>query len=241
MRVASILSSAGFALPLLLGAASPRFAVRTESCCAPEFSFSEVKEAANKLLPGLSEPFASILLVPETMRNRLVFAGVSEISASTCVWSAVGLRRSLNHAYLLKTPLGASLHHWDARHSRYQFETLAGRDIYQERLGAGRVAWIGDIRRETPQVWLVSDGALTEAQSSGFAAEAVRVLRLPDAEVYIRTDPYLWRPDACASYTVPMQWQAEAPGGDSGASRVTTHCRIRAGIQQRDCAALRSP
>jgi hypothetical protein len=240
VSVARMLWSLVLALPLLAGADAPKILVRTEYCCSPMFAFSEVKEVAQGLLPKLSGAFATIRLKPAAVRGRDFVGGSSEKSPHTCMSSAVRIRKAISHAYLVKTPLGVSLHHWDAWHSRYESTTLAGRDILEERLGAGRIAWIGDFRLELPQVWLVSDAVLTEAQSSGFAGEAVRLLQLSDADVDIRTDPYLWRPDACPAYTVPMQWRTAGNGGGSDVSLVTTYCRIRAGLQQEACVVHRS-
>lgn len=147
----------------------------------------------------------------------------------------------MSHAYLLKTALGDGLHHWDFRTGRYRAVVLAGRDVYQEKLRGGYLAWLGDYRLEMPQVWLVSDSNPAGAESLQFARELLGVLGLTDADVYLRSDPYLWRPDNCGSLTVPLQWLPLFAGVREEPSRLTVYCRVRAGNADPDCRTLRSP
>lgn len=230
----------GFATFFSLRADPPKIVVGTDYCCTSRFEFSEVEVFARRLLPSLSGEFYSLMIVPENKRGNLFFGGTSEISVSSCFASAVGIRSALSHAYLFKTPLGIGLHHWDSRAKSYRSVVLSGRDIYQERFTAGHVAWIGDYEPKLPQLWLVSAGDGTAEQSLRFAKEVVGVLQLSNADVYLRSDPYLWRPDKCPAYTVPLQWRTVPPLNDHDVSRVTIYCRIRTDSQSEACITFRS-
>jgi hypothetical protein len=214
--------------------------VGTDYCCSAKFEFAEVEEFAKVVLPSLSGDFHSLMIVPESKRDKLFFGGSSEISVSSCFASAVRIRGALSHAYLLKTPFGASLHHWDSRLKRYQSVVLQGRDLYGHAISGGNVAWIGGYKLELPQVWLVSDANISVEQPQRFAREVLAVLGFTDADVYLRRDPYLWRPDNCPTFTIPLQWRTASPRDELGVSRVTIFCKVRANAPNEACITYRS-
>jgi hypothetical protein len=171
----------------------------------------------------------------------LSFGGSSEVSASFCFASSVRTRHGLSHAYLLKTPLGASLHHWDSRLMHYRSVTLQGRDVYQSGVAGSDVAWIGDNPSGPAEVWVVVDANVSVERSRQLAQEVAAELGLADADVYLRSDPYLWRPDNCTAYTVPLQWRTASPRDELGVSRVTIRCGVRANAANGPCVTYRSP
>lgn len=204
-------------------------------CCGSQFSYSDVVAYARALLPELTGEYYSLMIAPEDV--SLAFAGTSDFGAEWCGTNAARIRKVLNHAYLFKTPLGAGLHHWDAREQRYQKIVLSGRDVFQEVSGEWRVAWMGEFGKEMPQLWIA--GKATNA--AAVAREAAALLRLTEADVYIRSDTTLWRPDSCASVTAPLQWTAAPVRDDSKVSRDTVYCRIRAGEATVKCETYHSP
>jgi hypothetical protein len=212
----------------------------THFCCTDSFEYSEVKAFVLQTMPKLSGRLYSQLIVPESKRNRLFFAGSSEKSASSCFVSAVRIQNALSHAYLLKTPLGVGLHYWNAQTKSYRATVLSGRDVYGEVLAGGRIAWIGLSEMEVPQVWLVSDSSQTMDKTLLFAKMVLGLLGLTDGDVYVRADPYLWRPDGCGAITTPMQLRGSMLVDETSVSHVTAYCRIRAGLKSESCVMYRS-
>lgn len=231
---------AGLAAFSLVAMAAPEMSLGIRYCCGSSFELSEVEAFARGLLREAPEQFFSMLVVPRAKSESVLIGGSSERTASYCFSVASRLRKSLSHAYLLKTPIGAALHHWDSRSQSYRSVLINGTDLYARQFRSGRVAWIDAHHGAIARIWLVSKGTLNLEQSLTFAKEVVRELQVRDVAVYIRSDPYLWSPDSCSAYSVPLQWQADAPTDDRTISRETVFCKIQSEQYSEECITYRS-
>lgn len=231
--------AAALGISLVSGAPS-KVILGSRECCDASFGFKEVESFAKSLLPSLTEDYYSLRIVPSGGSRQFVIATSSEESVAFCFGVATRLRRDTNHAYLLKTPLGTALHYWSSERKEYRSAVLHGVDVYDMKFSAGRVAWIGNYSDQVPKLWLVSEGTLTLRESLVFAKEVMRTLGVADAVAYVRADPYFWPPDTCSPYSLPLQWQASVPEGDSAVSHITAHCKIRLQDRLEECAEYRS-
>jgi hypothetical protein len=94
--------------------------------------------------------------------------GGSDETIQSLFEKAIQFRTAESHAYYLRTPLGASLHYWNARTRTYEKQVLTGRDIYDMQFGLGRLAWIANYKDRLPELWLVSDRPLNQEEPGGY-------------------------------------------------------------------------
>jgi hypothetical protein len=209
-------------------------------CCGSELDFQKVALFLKERVGALTEEYYSIRITPSISKIGDGLATSSHESVAFCFAVATRLRAVESHAYLFKTPLGISLHHWNAKSKRYQKRTLSGTDVYDRRFMAGRVAWIGDYLGSLPKLWLVSDEVLITEEAASFAKEVMSALGLRAAVAYIRTDPYYWPPDSCSPYSLPLQWRREMPQDVSTISRETISCKINIAQNVEKCVVYKT-
>ncbi len=216
-------------------ASAPILFERT-NCCAGEFSFQEVVKASQKLVSRQRMEFRIVQIVPKDVRDLFFIGSTTEESRKNCLDITLRLRRGISHAYLIRTPLGAAVHHWNHVKQEYRTAILFGRDVFSEPIRNGMIAWI-EKRGDSVYVRVQQDPlpSLEEAQK---LAEAIATkLNLAPAVLYIRSDAY-YRPGGyCSPYSLPIQWKQTAPLNADEVSSVGFRCNVPGNGSKSACFA----
>ena len=195
-------------------------------CCDESFQFDEVVKVVLEKAQVHPTPYYSILVSPA---GGLISKGIPSSSHESVAYAFnIGARFRTNesHAYFLKTPIGAAVHHWNVKTKEYRKRTLFGRDIFDMKFQMGRLAWIANHSNTIPNLWLVSDKQLTPEEAALFAKDVMNVLGAESAMAYVRTDPYSWPSESGWPYSLPLQWSQPIPESDSILSRQHIRCDL---------------
>lgn len=195
-------------------------------CCGEGSAFEEVVAFARRKAEGLPGPYSSVrILSPRSeMAHGTASSSHEDIASSFRIASRLRARES--HAYFLQTPIGVSVHHWDARTMEYKRQVLSGRDAFDMQFRWGRLAWIRNYKDRLPEFWLVSDRRLEITEAEEFVREVMKELRAEAGMAYIRTDPYAWPKEGGWPYSLPLQWRSPLPADADGLSRSTIFCDL---------------
>jgi hypothetical protein len=208
--------------------------VDSKTCCGGEFSYSSVLKMARSLSSEVEVKFASIRIIPSDAERVFSIGTTTEENLHFCFDQAARLRSSSSHAYLFKTPLGVSLHFWDARLGKYLKSVISGRDVFDEVFEGSRIAWIESSRFGPPKVRLVLDELITLKRAMDLTKLLMTDLRVGALFVYLRSDSYYW-PNGCSPYSLPLQWRNPIPPGVDAISHDTVDCRIDPSVGKAEC------
>jgi hypothetical protein len=207
--------------------------------CCESFEFAEVSQFAQRTAETMSGRYSSILILPPQSKFARGMPGGSDETIQSLFEKAIQFRTAESHAYYLRTPLGASLHYWNARTRTYEKQVLTGRDIYDMQFGLGRLAWIANYKDRLPELWLVSDRPLNQEEAESLAREVMTALGTDAAMAYIRTDPFAWSKEDGWPFSLPLQWRRPIPESASGLARSTTFCDLSLSGAKALCRAER--
>lgn len=211
---------------ILVSISTSPAASSSSECCEKGFVFEDVLRYARTILPTLTERYESLLIIPTGADAQFTIATTSEESIEFRYKIVTRLRRRNSHAFLLKTPLGVSLHYWNAGSAAYRHQTLIGRDLFDEEFVFGRVAWVEGRVGLSPRLSLVSGRLLDRLEARSFTKEVMKKLGESMVSSQVRTDAYYWPSGGSVPYSLPILWRTGELANFESVSQRFWLCRI---------------
>ena len=169
--------------------------------------------------------FRVVQLVPSDVPDLFFVASTTEETRQDCLYISLRLRSRISHAYLIRTPIGAAVHHWNHLKKEYRTAILFGRDVFSEPIRGGTIAWI-EKRGDTVYVRVQQDPLASLEEAHKLADAITKELNLAPAVLSIRSDAY-YRPGGyCSPYSLPIQWRRTPPLSADELSSAGFYCTV---------------
>ena len=202
--------------------------------CCEKLTIGQARRAADSSLKTLRQPFVWATLASSAPQKGGFASGVHH-SKTTC-HNYVDFLLDTHHAFLVRTPIGASLYLFGVRPRSIQSIRLRGADPLNILDGAMRIADInavsGSHRALTMKI-VVSRNVSLESRLVAVYDYLAKV-DIDSAHIQFRSDPWYW-PGGCM-FVSPLYWEAASR---ESVSIVTEICEVDVRERRSSCTTIK--